>query len=340
MWSEDLPHGQLAARTLLDEPMVLFRSDAGVAAVEDRCPHRFAPLHRGKVVGDRVQCGYHGLEFDCTGTCVKNPHRPGTIPKRAHIKSWPVVEKHRAIWVWMGDEAPDPTKIPNLGVLDTTSEPYITKRDFLVIKANYRLLIDNLLDLSHASFLHPGLLANMDVANAEVTVTEIDGVVSASLATPNTEMTQLQKLQIPNPPPLVDKWVRITWMVPSYLILESTFCEAGTDPEKRTGHYDCHLLTPETERSTRYHFAAARYNPLTTTAAADAEIREKLTVMRRFAFAEQDGPMIEAQQATMDRARTQSDLDPVLLSCDAAGARYARVLERLLAAERGAAGSE
>ena len=75
-WSDDLLDGQLLPRTIMKEPIVLYRkSDGKVVALEDRCPHRFAPLHMGKIVnGDCVQCPYHGLEFDASGACVLNPH--------------------------------------------------------------------------------------------------------------------------------------------------------------------------------------------------------------------------------------------------------------------------
>ena len=81
-WADDLAEGQLLGRTILKEPIVLYRkADGNVAALQDRCPHRFAPLHMGKVVrGDRIQCPYHGLEFDASGACVLNPHGTKNIP--------------------------------------------------------------------------------------------------------------------------------------------------------------------------------------------------------------------------------------------------------------------
>ena len=97
-WSDDLADGQLLGRTILKEPIVLYRkSDGHVAALQDRCPHRFAPLHMGKIVkGDFVQCPYHGLEFNSSGACVLNPHGTKNIPPRARVRSYPVTEKHIA----------------------------------------------------------------------------------------------------------------------------------------------------------------------------------------------------------------------------------------------------
>ena len=108
-WSDGVADGQLVPRTIMDEPIVLYRkADGAVAAIEDRCAHRFAPLSMGKIVGgDRIQCPYHGLEFDSSGACVRNPHGTKNIPPRARVKSYPVIEKHKAMWMWMGDGPAD-----------------------------------------------------------------------------------------------------------------------------------------------------------------------------------------------------------------------------------------
>src|ERR1700680_4700045 len=83
-WSDDLADGQLLARTILKEPVVLYRKqDGNLAALQGRCPHRCAPRSMGKIVkGDCVQCPYHGLEFDSSGACVLNPHGAKNIPSR------------------------------------------------------------------------------------------------------------------------------------------------------------------------------------------------------------------------------------------------------------------
>src|SRR5687768_10422806 len=92
------------ARTILERPVVVFRTASGkVVALDDRCPHRFAPLSLGHVAGERIQCGYHGAQFDASGACV---HVPGQdIVPRVKIASYPVVEKHGYVWIWMGDTA-------------------------------------------------------------------------------------------------------------------------------------------------------------------------------------------------------------------------------------------
>ena len=142
MWGEDLAREQVAGRTILNEAVAIFRkADGSVAALADRCAHRFAPLHLGKVVaGDRIQCAYHGLEFDGAGACVLNPHGNKRVPPSARVRSYPVVEKHRALWIWMGDKPADLSAIPDFSPLDTNEASHVTKLDWITINANYELV--------------------------------------------------------------------------------------------------------------------------------------------------------------------------------------------------------
>src|SRR5271167_4773848 len=110
----------LLARQFLDEPIVMFRDQAGRAvALHDRCPHRFAPLRLGALVGDRVRCGYHGLEFNSLGECVHNPHGNGAVARAAKVRAFPLAERHSLVWIWMGEPAQaDTALIPNFSFLD------------------------------------------------------------------------------------------------------------------------------------------------------------------------------------------------------------------------------
>src|SRR5262245_23200946 len=155
-WSDDLADAQLLARTILKEPVVRYReSDGNVAALQDRCPHRFAPLHLGRIVsGECVPWPDRCLGFASGAGCVLHPHGTKSIPRRALVRSYPGTEKHKAIWIWMGDKSPDLSKVPDFSVLDNVPEMHATKRDRITIRANYELIIDNLLDLSHTSYLH------------------------------------------------------------------------------------------------------------------------------------------------------------------------------------------
>ena len=147
-------------------------------------------------------------------------------------------------------------------------------------------------------------------------------------------MPGLFAIQAPGEWPRVDKWNSIRWMAPNSMLLKSGVCKPGADPQEGTGYYGIHLLTPETEHTTRYHFTAVRWNVLTQGDMLNQEIREKISVTRRFAFPDQDAPVIEAQQAAIDQAN--ESLDPLLLSIDIGPVRYKRILERLIAQEQAA----
>jgi len=333
-WSDDIGDEALAARTIMDEPIVLFRkADGSVAAIADRCAHRFAPLSMGKVVGgDRIQCPYHGLEFDGSGACVHNPHGAKNIPPRARVKGYPVVEKHKAVWIWMGDAPADEAKVPDFGVLDNVPELHTTKRDSITIKANYQLIIDNLLDLSHTSYLHEGILGNADTVESDITAEQDGDDVIISRHATNSAPPGMFAQFWPNHPPRVDKFTKMRWMAPSTLRLVTGICKMGAAPEAGTGYNAIHMLTPQNERSTLYHFTAVRFGVMTTDEKLNRDLQKKIAEMRRFAFAEQDAPVIEAQQRVIENADTP--LDPMILAVDVGPVRYKRILDKMLQAER------
>src|ERR1700686_4898261 len=333
-WSDDLADGQLLARTILKEPVVLYRkSDGHVAALQDRCPHRFAPLHMGKIVrGDCVQGPYHGLEFDTSGACVLNPHGTRNIPPRARVRSYPVTEKHKAIWIWMGEQSADVAKVPDFSVLDNVPEMHATKRDRITIKANYELIIDNLLDLSHTSYLHEGILGNADTVESDITA-EMDGddVVVGRHATNSAPPGMFAQFW-PDHPAKVDKFTKMRWMAPSTLRLFTGICKIGAEPDTGTGYHAVHLLTPENDRSTHYFFTAVRWGVRTPEDKLNRDLQKKVAEMRRFAFEEQDAPVIEAQQRVIESAK--EPLDPVILAVDVGCVRYKRILGKMLEAEQ------
>ena len=96
----------LVSRTICNEPIVMFRTESGgVAALQDRCPHRFVPLSMGQRVGDTLQCGYHGLRFAADGSCAEMPNdRDNTVLKPC-VKAYPLVERYGVLWLWIGEPA-------------------------------------------------------------------------------------------------------------------------------------------------------------------------------------------------------------------------------------------
>jgi phenylpropionate dioxygenase-like ring-hydroxylating dioxygenase large terminal subunit len=145
----------LKALKLLGEDVVIFRGENGKpVALEDACPHRKLPLSHGSINGNTVVCGYHGLTFDCTGTCVGAPTQQSAVPKRARVTSYPVEDRWGFLWIWMGEaEKADPATIIDIPNFDAPGWAR-TETGALPMACNYLYITDNLLDPSHVAWVH------------------------------------------------------------------------------------------------------------------------------------------------------------------------------------------
>ncbi|HEY8581037.1 MAG TPA: aromatic ring-hydroxylating dioxygenase subunit alpha [Beijerinckiaceae bacterium] len=316
------------ARTLLGEEVVLFRDAAGApVALLDECPHRLAPLSLGKVVDGALQCGYHGMRFDAGGACV---HAPGQdrIPSKARVRSFPVVERHAFVWIWMGDPAAaDDALVPDFFWMEDPA--WAISEGYHHVAANYQLLNDNLLDLSHETFVHSHTIGNAAVADSPLTVT-LDGerTVRAHRDMLNCE-----------PPPFyvkaagftgrIDRWHTTIFTPPAFHVIENGSMPAGSDKEeaRRNGltreRRVLNLITPETEASSHYFWAIARCYAL-----KDRELTDYIRVEVARTF-DEDKLVLEAQQRRMKGAHF--DTFPVTLRADAGAVQARRMLARLLA---------
>lgn len=157
-WSTDFAPDAITQVSLLGEPIVIYHTEDGqVAALEDRCCHRAAPLSKGRREGNDMRCMYHGIKFGPDGRCTDLPGQQ-VIPKAVCVRSYPVVEKYGAIWVWMGNPAVvDESLIPAFVAVDDGDWAISTSH--LDIAAEAQLLIDNLLDVSHAPYVHEATFA-------------------------------------------------------------------------------------------------------------------------------------------------------------------------------------
>lgn len=324
-WAHEIAPGALLGRRLLGDPVLVSRTaDGMLAATSDRCPHRFAPLHRGTLVGDRVRCGYHGLEFDRAGRCVHNPH--GAVPKNADLRSYPVVEQDGLVWVWMGaperaaDSAP-----PRFDCLDR--DHYAVGTGYLLGAAHYELMTDNILDLSHIQFLHPDL-GTAAVAKAAVEVrAEGDEIVCERQMRDELLSPVLAQSYRTGGQP-VDRTLSVRWQAPATMRLIVTVVPAGRPKsESRYGSQSLHIFTPETEQTTHYFYSGSRNYEI-----EDDALTQKFVGALRRVFETEDKPMIEAQQAMMGTSDLMS-LHPAMLSVDAAAMRARRALAALIAAE-------
>jgi phenylpropionate dioxygenase-like ring-hydroxylating dioxygenase large terminal subunit len=327
-WSHELKDRPIG-RTILGDKVVLFRnSNNQVAALEDRCCHRAAPLSMGEVEGEYLTCGYHGLKYDATGQCVEVPAQTH-IPRGAKVKSYPVHEKFNVVWIWMGDPAKaNPAKIPDLHWLDDPN--WTMSPGYIYLKSNYKFLIDNLLDITHITYVHKKTLSG-DPREAKI------------LPKPERlpEGVRVGRWMIGfTPPPLfakagnfqgkVDRWQFATWKPPSIVYLDVGCAKTGTGaPEGDRSHgisiWSTHLITPETENSTHYMFSFARNFSL-----ADEEMSKLLYEGSRATFLE-DVEMLEGVESNRPGGSLEGLVD---ITTDAAQLQARRILDNMIEAER------
>ncbi len=332
-WDTEVGHEPLA-RTLLDEPVVLYRTrDGQAAALEDRCCHRHMPLSLGSVIENELQCCYHGLRFDATGACVAVPGQ-AKVPLGAMVRSYPVIERHGWVWIWMGDTAiADAALIPDWWWMDHPDWRVVRGNDGrpLHIKCHYELITDNLLDLSHLSFVHADTIGADSILDYPVrTEREADRI----------RMIRL----IPDeaPAPLyamaggfsgnVDRWQIVEAMVPGCCDVDVGSAEIGSgvlDGVRPQGvaFHALSAATPETATTTHQFYAHPRMFALDS-----AEMDEVYRVEFKRVFLE-DVEMMEAQQGAIDRDPEKPWID---INVDAPALAMRALLAEHIAAENGA----
>jgi vanillate O-demethylase monooxygenase subunit len=315
-------------RTLLGEPMALYRGESGRAiALHDRCPHRFAPLHRGTVFGDNLRCPYHGLRFNPEGACVDTPMRDGKIPKAACVPSYPLVERDGIVWLWWGDQPADETKIRRWPEFDDAAR-YACVQGYIRVRSDYQLVADNLLDLSHAEFLHPYLATEGFNRRTQYSMEQHGNAVVARNWRPSEPISGLFAFAYGDDAPThVDHLSLVFWEPPATLRLEIGVTRPGRPAEEGPRSFQAHLITPESAGSCHYFWKWARDFRLD-----DVEFSARLQANLQQAFENEDEPMIEAQARHM-AGRTLDEMKPVLLPTDSASIRARRVLKQMIDAQ-------
>lgn len=310
-------------RTVLDTPLVVFRQPDGSAAVLlDVCPHRFAALSDGALVDGNLQCPYHGLEFDGGGRCVHNPHGNGARPASLNVRTFPVVERDALVWVWMGDAAQaDSAEIPDFGC--RTDPARRTVGGVGHVACNYKLLVDNLMDLGHAQYVHASNAASdaFDRQHREVFVRtdEIEALMTMPDGTPSVLMAKF--LQGSNQ--RVDLYNDIRWNKVSSLLNFIGVAPTGHTRDESVNSRGTHILTPETEGSCHYFYASSRNFGLDSD-----ELDDVLRAWQQQALNLEDKLIVEAIEKRSDYVRAHK-LRPAMLSCDEAAVRVSREIERL-----------
>ncbi|MGH6613313.1 Rieske 2Fe-2S domain-containing protein [Sphingomonas sp.] len=299
-WSHDLKPGEPLSIHILDEPIVLWRNDAGIlSALQDRCVHRLAPLSLGRCEGDKLRCMYHGMLYNREGVVVEIPGQD-MISDRAKVRAYPIAERHSWVWIWMGDPAgADEALIPPAMGLDDPH--HILGHGQLDYAAEARLINDNLLDFSHLSYVHAGSFGSSETwARTRPTIKPLErGVrigqwIEGELAPGEPEGGKR-----------TDNYNCYDYLIPGVLLMAFGSFPAGTaarlggkvpdlaDAEGiRT--FSCQAVTPMTAKTSRYFFSMGPHRDY-----GDEAVRDMILGVTLQAF-EEDRAMIEAQQRVID----------------------------------------
>jgi vanillate O-demethylase monooxygenase subunit len=319
-------------RQICNEKMVFYRGQEGkIAALEDMCPHRGAPLSLGFVRDGNLVCGYHGLEMGCKGKTVAMPgQRVGGFPA---IRSFPVEERYGFIWVWPGDPAEaDPARIHHLEWAEDPGWAY--GGGMYHIQCEYRLMIDNLMDLTHETYVHASSIGQKEIDEAPVvTRTEGDSVVTSrfmeNVMAPPFWRGALRGNDLADDVP-VDRWQICRFTPPSHVMIEVGVAHAGNggyhaDPKFQASSIVVDFITPETDTSHWYFWGMARhFKP------EDAALTDLIRQGQAQVFSE-DRAILEMQQQNLLKNPTRKLL---MLNIDAGGVQSRRVLDRIMAQEK------
>ena len=321
----------LQAVKILGEAIVLYRTqDNTPVALEDACPHRKLPLSMGRIKGDAVECGYHGLVFDCAGRCIDAATQE-RIPPLAVVRSYPVQDRYGLLWIWMGDTGAAP--LPDIFQIDNHDNPgwNITQGDQMVCKCHYLWLVDNLLDPSHVAWVHRTSFAGAGTDNTPLQITvNPQGVVCSRWV-----------LDQPPPPfyaPLVkfsgnaDRLQHYEVVYPSVAVNMSIYTPAGkggsgmVDDAQTYRMVSYNFLTPIDDDNTLYFWLQHR-----NTDPQDDAITQRNALGARTAF-EEDRVILEAVHIGMKNKTTRT----TGLMLDAAAGKFRKALGEMIAREQGA----
>ncbi|MGV7242786.1 aromatic ring-hydroxylating dioxygenase subunit alpha [Caballeronia sp. M23-90] len=319
----------LHATRLLGDAVVLYRKlDGAVVALEDACPHRKLPLSMGRLKGEHVECGYHGLTFDGAGTCVRAPGN-ARIPPGARVQSYPAHERYGLVWLWMGPpEHADPAaiiEVPEWG------DPAwgINQGDAMTVDCHYLYVTDNLLDPSHVAWVHPSSFGNAACEGEPLSTLENGKGVTVSRWMRNAEVAPFYARYVKFSG-RCDRKQQYEVRFPSHAVIKAVFTPAGTGSESGPMHPDVFLmnsynfLTPVDESTTRYYWFQARNFDQ-----SDALVSEQFNEDVRHAF-DEDRVILAAVHAGMANRRTPN----INLALDAGPTRFRRGVQRLIDAEQ------
>ena len=338
-WDHELVRKPLARR-IANRPLALYRTEDGrPVALSDACWHRLAPLSLGKVLpGDQIQCPYHGIVYDSAGRCVSMPAQE-TINPSATVPSFPVVERYRYVWVWLGDATlADPDLIPDMHQMDHPE--WAGDGLTIPVNCNYQLVLDNLMDLTHEEFVHSSSIGQDELSESDFEVTHDDTTVTVARWMRNIDAPPFwlkhMRDKFPGFAGKVDRWQIIHFEAPSTICIDVGVAKAGTgapegDRSQGVNGYVMNTISPETDKTCHYFWAFMR-NYRLESQVITTQLRNGVSGVFK-----EDEDMLEAQQAAID---ANPDYEFYNLNIDAGGMWVRRLIERQLAAEEQLFGAE
>jgi vanillate O-demethylase monooxygenase subunit len=322
-WSHEVSH-EPVRRVVCEIPVALYRTrDGRAVALEDRCPHRGYPLSAGRVVDDTLECGYHGFTFDGSGACTRIPAQD-IVPRRTAVRSFPVVERDGWIWIWTGDPAhADESRVPDTHWM--TDPAWATVTHSFRFECRAELIHDNLLDLTHESFIHTSTVGDDYIYKHGITVVVDGDVVSADRLMPGVVAPPLYARTM-ECEGLYDRFHCTEFHAPSFHVLHSGITGEGRTREEGWLIKVMNGITPIDAGTSHYYYAFSRNFGVDQQWATD-ELVEGLRVVLQ-----EDADALALQEIGL-QSRPPGEFD-VLIAQDAGVAKARKVMARLLAAER------
>lgn len=320
-WDKEVSRKPLG-RTVCGEAVVLYRrADGSAVALADACPHRALPLSMGCVEGDGIRCGYHGLLIGDRGEALDMPGQ-SEPPRRLSVQAYPVIERYRFVWIWIGEPAKaDPALLPDLWFCEDPRWTF--DGDVYPVRCDYRLLVDNLMDLTHETFVHPSSIGQKEIVEAPIETRLEDDSVVVERWMEGIDAPPFWRTFLRRPGP-VDRWQVCRFALPSAVTIEVGVAVAGSgaragDRSQGVEGVVVNFMSPETANSCWYYWGMARSFDI-----GDAGLTERMRKSQAGVF-DEDVVILEAQQRVLD---LRPDTRLVTLAIDAGGAHARRLIER------------
>ncbi len=321
-WDSEIDRTPMA-RTICGVPMVFYRKlDRSVVALRDACPHRLLPLSMGIKEGDSIRCRYHGLKIGADGVAEEMPLKADKVNRGICAETYAVVEKHRFIWVWVGDKAQaDETLVPDFW--PCSAEGWAFDGGYYAIKCDYRLIIDNLMDLTHETHVHSRSIGQPELMDAPIE-TRVEG----------EQVFVTRWMANIDPPPFwrdalkhdgkVDRWQICQFIAPSAVIIDVGVAPVGASAT--LAHHDhgvrgfvIDVMTPESTTTSHYFWGMARNFDVN-----DVGFTARFKAQQGGVFME-DVAVLEAQQTSI---AANADLKMSAYSIDQGGVRARQIIAR------------